>query len=126
PQTGQCSNPSAANGTACNDGNACTQTDTCQNGACVGGNPVVCRASDSCHAAGTCDPATGACSNPSVADGTACDDGDPNTISDICVQGVCQGKDLCKGVVCQPSDQCHAAGVCDHTTGKCSNPAKAD
>jgi len=33
-----CSNPNAANGTACNDGNACTQTDTCQGGACVGGN----------------------------------------------------------------------------------------
>src|SRR5207247_9484497 len=51
-------------GTACNDGNACTQTDTCQAGACVGSNPVVCSASDQCHVAGTCDTATGVCSNP--------------------------------------------------------------
>jgi hypothetical protein len=28
------------NGSACNDGNACTLTDTCQSGACVGGAPV--------------------------------------------------------------------------------------
>src|SRR5215469_1066679 len=41
------------NGTACNDGNACTQTDTCQAGVCVGSNPVVCAASDQCHVGGT-------------------------------------------------------------------------
>ena len=32
-----------------NDGNVCTQTDTCQGGICVGSNPVVCTASDQCH-----------------------------------------------------------------------------
>src|SRR4051812_40748675 len=31
----------ATNGTACNDGNACTRADSCQGGACVGSNPVV-------------------------------------------------------------------------------------
>jgi hypothetical protein len=36
PQSGVCSNPIASNGTTCNDGNACTQTDTCQNGVCTG------------------------------------------------------------------------------------------
>ncbi|NOK15630.1 LamG-like jellyroll fold domain-containing protein [Corallococcus carmarthensis] len=40
PSTGQCSNPAAPNGTACNDGNACTQPDTCQEGVCTGG-PLV-------------------------------------------------------------------------------------
>ena len=50
--TGVCSNPPKANGTACSDGNSCTQTDTCQAGTCTGGNPVVCTASDQCHAAG--------------------------------------------------------------------------
>ncbi|MEZ4311933.1 MAG: DNRLRE domain-containing protein [Polyangiaceae bacterium] len=29
---------------------------------------------------------------------------------------------LCDGVVCLPSDACHIAGVCDPTTGQCSNP----
>ncbi|RKG57616.1 DUF4215 domain-containing protein [Corallococcus sp. AB011P] len=37
PLTGQCSNPAAPNGTACSDGNACTQPDTCQEGVCTGG-----------------------------------------------------------------------------------------
>ena len=38
--TGVCSTPIKANGTTCNDQNACSRTDTCQNGACTGGNPV--------------------------------------------------------------------------------------
>src|SRR5207253_542298 len=31
-----------ANGASCNDLNACTQTDICQSGICIGSNPVVC------------------------------------------------------------------------------------
>src|SRR5207247_9810629 len=50
----------------CSDGNACTRTDTCRSGACAGGNPVVCTASDQCHVAGVCDPSTGWCSNPAA------------------------------------------------------------
>jgi hypothetical protein len=56
----------ALNGTACDDGNACTQTDTCQAGVCTGGNPVTCTALDQCHTAGTCNPTTGICSNPLI------------------------------------------------------------
>src|SRR6266403_2231916 len=41
PTTGVCSNPAKTNGTACNDGNACTQPDSCQSGVCTGGNPVI-------------------------------------------------------------------------------------
>src|ERR1700675_787379 len=52
------------NGTSCNDRNACTQTDTCQAGTCVGSKPIVCTASDQCHTAGTCNPSTSVCSNP--------------------------------------------------------------
>ncbi|MFI5041954.1 MAG: hypothetical protein ACHQNA_08935, partial [Acidimicrobiales bacterium] len=40
------------NGGACSDANACTQTDTCQAGACVGTNPVICTALDQCHDVG--------------------------------------------------------------------------
>ena len=123
PATGACSNPVKADGTACNDGNACTQSDSCQAGVCTGSNPVVCGASDQCHDAGVCDPATGACSNPSKADGTACNDGDACTQSDSCQAGVCTGSNP---VVCGASDQCHDAGVCDPATGACSNPIKAD
>src|SRR5205823_4517135 len=89
--TGQCSNPSASNGTACNDGNACTQTDTCQSGTCTGSSPVVCTASDQCHVAGTCNAATGQCPNPNASNGTACNDGNACTQTDTCQNGSCTG-----------------------------------
>jgi hypothetical protein len=110
------------NGTACNDGNACTQTDTCQAGSCVGTNPKVCGASDQCHVAGTCAPATGLCSNPVSPNGTACSDGNACTTSDTCQSGTCQGG---PAKVCTAIDACHDAGVCSPATG-CSTPAKPD
>src|SRR5262249_50719633 len=69
-----CAHPVFADGTTCNDGNLCTQTDTCQSGTCIGTNPVVCAAQDQCHTVGTCATGTGVCSNPVKADGTTCDD----------------------------------------------------
>lgn len=123
PATGACSDPNAPNGTNCNDGDACTQSDTCQAGACTGANPIVCTALDQCHVAGTCDSTTGACSNPTVADGTNCNDSDACTQNDSCVTGVCLGTNP---TVCTALDQCHLAGTCDPATGACSNPAMAD
>src|SRR5207247_7101915 len=109
PATGQCANPAAANGSACNDGNACTQSDTCQGGSCVGSNPVTCTASDQCHVAGTCDPATGQCSHPAAANGTTCNDGNACTQSDTCQSGTCTGSNP---VVCSALDHCHDTGTC--------------
>jgi hypothetical protein len=91
PATGLCTSPDAANGTPCDDGDACTQTDTCQAGACAGANPVACAASDPCHVAGTCDPATGLCTDPPATDGTACNDGNVCTTNDQCQAGACAG-----------------------------------
>src|SRR5206468_13086601 len=91
PASGTCSNPNTPNGSACDDSNACTQTDTCQAGTCTGTNPVVCAALDQCHAAGVCDPANGTCSNPDKADGSACSDGDACTQTDTCQAGSCIG-----------------------------------
>jgi len=121
PATGACSNPARVDGTNCNDGNACTQTDACLAGACAGGNPVQCTASDQCHSVGTCDPATGTCSNPAKVDGTSCNDGNACTQTDACVAGACAGGNP---VQCTASDQCHSVGTCDPATGTCSNPAK--
>lgn len=119
--TGTCSNPTQPDGTACNDGNACTQTDKCQAGTCGGTNPITCAALDQCHVAGTCNPTTGACSAPTKPDGTVCNDGNPCTQTDTCQGGACTGANL---VLCSSLDQCHAAGVCDTATGLCSNPTK--
>ncbi|HEX3695061.1 MAG TPA: esterase-like activity of phytase family protein [Polyangia bacterium] len=121
--TGVCTHAPVGDGIACNDGNACTEVDTCQAGACAGGSPVSCAAADQCHAAGACDPATGACTNPVAVDGTACNDGNPCTQTDACQTGVCAGGNP---VTCVAADQCHAAGVCDPASGACTNPTIAD
>jgi len=91
PATGTCSNPAKPSGTSCSDGNACNADETCDGtGSCqAGSNPVVCTAA-ACHSAGTCDPATGACSNAvPLQDGTACDDGNVCTNTESCQAGAC-------------------------------------
>ena len=114
PKNGKCSKPKKVpNGSPCNDGNACTLTDTCQRGTCVGSNPMTCAASDQCHEAGICDPASGACSNPVKPNGSTCSDGNACTQTDSCQNGACVGT----LVTCTASDQCHEAGTCDPASG---------
>ena len=43
----------AVDGALCDDGDPCTQVDSCQTGICVGANPVVCNAGETC-VGGTC------------------------------------------------------------------------
>lgn len=121
PALGQLTHTTLPNGAACDDGNACTQTDTCQSGVCMGNNPVVCTASDQCHYAGTCNPGTGACSNPVKPNATPCNDGNGCTQSDKCQSGVCVGTNP---VVCTALNECHDVGTCDPSAGACSNPIK--
>jgi hypothetical protein len=92
---GLCDSMPKPDNSPCNDGNACTQTDTCQNGICVGANPVVCQPSDSCHLAGTCNPRTGQCSNPQAPDGTPCPDG--TCLSGFCYVCTASGPEVCDG-----------------------------
>ncbi len=84
-----------ADDTPCNDGSACTATDTCQSGVCTGADLVTCGALDQCHDVGTCDPLTGLCSNPAKPEGAACDDGESCTSPDQCTAGVCGGPPTC-------------------------------
>ncbi len=121
PATGDCSDPEAPDGTACEDIDACTLGDTCAAGVCRAGSPVVCAALDACHDAGTCDSESGLCSNPAAPEGRSCDDGDPCTRSDLCRAGVCTGEDP---TLCPARDQCHLEGSCDKATGLCSDPIK--
>ena len=100
----------------CDDGDACSQSDTCQAGACVGAYPVVCNAVDQCHRAGSCDPSTGLCSNPVAGKGTICSDGNACTKLDFCQAGVCVGG---SPVVCALADQCRAEEACDPSNGQC-------
>src|SRR5262249_21030855 len=118
----QCTHAPVADGTSCSDGNACNGAETCQSGACAPGTPVTCAASDSCHVAGTCDPATVLSSTRPAPDGTACSDGNPRTENDRCTSGVCGGA----ASVCTPSDRCHSSGTCAPATGLCTNPPVPD
>jgi hypothetical protein len=160
PLDGLCSTPSAADGTACDDGDPCT-TDACQSGVCVGsgscatcgdgqqnqgetgvdcGGPCapccvptaeLCNGlDDDCDgvvdegAETSCPPSAngclgpsacvaGACSNPPVANGTACTDGNACTQSDTCQSGTCTpGAALScgPGVSCDPVIGCLLTG----------------
>ena len=69
----------------CDDGSACTSGDACVDGGCMG---VAKNCSDgNVCTVDTCDPATGACTNAVSA--LACEDGDPCTAPDGCVDGLC-------------------------------------
>src|SRR5438067_7327213 len=71
PMSGVCSNPNKANGTACNDNNACTTPDKCPNGACGSRPPPgTCTHTDQSHGSCTPDPMSGHCSNPQTSDDT--------------------------------------------------------
>jgi len=123
PATGTCTYTTKPNNTPCDDDNACSQTDTCQGGSCLGGNFVICFPSDQCHVAGACDTVTGICSDPPAMDGSSCNDGNACTQTDTCQGGDCTGTNP---VICTALDQCHVSGVCDPGTGVCSNPNAGD
>jgi hypothetical protein len=109
--------------TAADCNNGCLTGATCVSGACVGGTPVTCTPLDQCHVAGTCNPATGMCSNPAKADGLPCSTGNQCTSGETCTGGVCGGGSV-KG--CTAMDACHLAGTCNPANGACSNPNAPD
>lgn len=102
----------------CDDGNACTQLDTCADGRCAGSDPVACDSPpDVCHAGpGTCDPADGSCTYPPAADGTQCEDGNLCTSDDQCSGGDCVSGPI---ATCDDENDC-TDDSCDPATG-CAN-----
>ena len=71
-----------ANNNPCTDNSVCTTPDVCQNGVCVGQNPVVCTPDANVCTTEACNPATGSCA--STNNTNACDDGNACTTGDIC------------------------------------------
>jgi len=72
---------------ACDDQDACTVNDFCDQGACVGGGAADCNDNNFCTDDG-CDPQTG-CTHTNNSLG--CDDGNACTIGDVCNGGSCVG-----------------------------------
>lgn len=89
---------------------------------CVGGTDENLDYVDSCTAF-TCEGASGFTASE-VADGSFCDDGDPNTVNDICTTGICAGSpcpDTDSDGICDFEDPCpldnpddvNGNGICD-------------
>jgi len=121
---GVCSNP-PNEGADCDSGNVC-RPGTCDGtGTCVPGPGICtcnCTYDPQCQSPGTCDLNTGICSDPvnlppetlCDADHSLCTVGDHCSGSGVCVAG--------PAVVCTALDQCHVPGICEPSTGLCSNP----
>jgi hypothetical protein len=117
PQTGACTLAPLSNGVPCPDGNVC-DGQTCVNGACTAGRPVVCASdmdSNPCTA-NTCVPATGICAPGNLPNGTPCPDGNFCDGTETCMAGACNtpGAPLvcaadnnpCTDDICAPAAGC--------------------
>jgi hypothetical protein len=94
----------------CDDGQACTEGDACQNGQCSPGLAKVCNDGNPCTS-DSCDPASGECATAPQAG--ACDDGSACTVDDQCVAGKCAAG---KAKVCSDGNPCTDDG-CAPATG---------
>jgi len=106
------------NPVSCDDGNACTTGEVCNSGQCSGGTTKTCSASDQCHTGGTCDPATGLCSNPAKPNNTQCTHSNLCITNESCQNGVCTGPEI----NCGDPGPCMYQPACVPTTGVCPPP----
>jgi hypothetical protein len=103
-----------ANGIPCDDNNACTANDHCQDGACVFGTVQTCDDGKPCTA-DACDPVTAACSHSNISG--PCDDGSVCTQTDTCTGGNCVGATSlnCDDKVVCTVDSCDPKLACVHS-----------
>jgi hypothetical protein len=115
---GKCQQVQKPQGTACDDGNACTFNDVCQGGACAGGS-VNCADNNPCTD-DSCDAKSG-CTHASNA--APCDDGDACTTGDQCGDGSCKpGTPTC---ACKSDADCKDDGdLCNGVTQCLGNVCK--
>ncbi len=113
PETGDCIHVND-NTRLCDDGSVCTQIDKCQDGACLGFNPLPCEDGNPCTT-NFCDATVGCLS--SFANGVTCEDGNPCTVNDTCNQGVCVagGQNSCNDNNPCTTDSCNPGVGCVYT-----------
>ena len=120
-----------ADGTGCDDGEACTDPDECSGGVCGGPAVLSCDDGNECTDDSAVDDGDGICDDP-VADcvhenNTApCSDDDACTTEDICDEGVCVGGPApdCDDLNPCTDDSCDTATGCVNAfnTNPCSDP----
>ncbi|WP_437677958.1 hypothetical protein [Sorangium sp. So ce131] len=117
--TRACELAPSAGGEPCDDGDACTVGETCEDGLCRGGAPEDCGlAPDVCHVV-TCIEASGAprCGVEPRSNGSPCETEDRCLLDAACQDGVCVGTQRDCFFFHVP-DSCHV-GVCNPATGAC-------
>ncbi len=76
----------------CDDGDACTTDDQCLDGECKSGAELVCSDDGDPCTSQTCDSELGCVTMAN--DGAQCDDEDPCTVEDMCLDGQCVGRPM--------------------------------
>jgi hypothetical protein len=91
----RCAVTPARLGEGCDDGLYCVEGSSCQpDGSCGGGEARDCSAAvtePQCQSEPTCDEGRDRCAAQPRNEGMSCDDGNPLSASDACVEGVCRG-----------------------------------
>ncbi len=117
PSSGECLFTMKPKGTACSDGNSCTNPDKCDGaGQCVSGAGQVCSSPpNQCYnPQGACN-GNGGCTYTKKSASASCDDGNACTVGDHC-----DGNGTCVAgtqMVCKSPPACHTSGSC--SGGKC-------
>lgn len=101
------------NGVDCDDGDACTKFDTCDEGECLA-LPVKCDDGNPCTV-DSCKPASGCATAPTS--GATCSDGNACTSGEKCASGQCQGS----AITCDDKDSC-TTDACDPAKGCTATP----
>ena len=113
-ETGVCETTVINEGGPCEDGDLCTEDETCSAGVCSG-TAVDCSHLDDDCVEGTCNPSDGTCETNPINQGLPCSDDDLCTENDLCQSGSCIGE----AVDCTAfEDTCNSA-ACDPGTGSC-------
>ena len=112
--TGKCAYQPTNNNGKCNDGDACSLEDVCNNGKCVPKDNKPCNDNNICTA-DICNKVTGKCEYKPGTDGLLCNDGDLCSFGDACTAGKCTPKSFAK---CDDNNQC-TNDSCNKSNGKC-------
>ncbi|MCA9524413.1 MAG: hypothetical protein KC609_25770, partial [Myxococcales bacterium] len=120
-QSGKCVRKNKPKDTSCENGDSCTENDSCDGaGHCIAGTFVCdcqknedCALLDSACTVGVCNVLTSTCEAQSTNEGGDCDDGNECTTSDTCKSGTCVGTPQF-GLVCGSgeSESCDFWGTC--------------